>query len=217
MKKYLLNAISRLDKILYRNRDFVVIANNCWGAEIYRELNLEYNTPFVGLFLYGPDYIRLLENLDYYLTLDLSFSDSSRWNESIPDYPIGLLDDIEIHFLHYKDRDEANQKWNRRVSRLRTFSEGYQRFFFKICNRDGVDEQILKRFHALPFPNKVSFSLKEENYPGHFCVSDNENGIFVPDGVKLYHLSYKYFDVMEWVNSGRIRSNFFSRLKSILR
>ena len=32
--------------------------------------------------------------------------------------PIGILDDIEVIFLHYKSEDEAYQKWNRRKERI---------------------------------------------------------------------------------------------------
>lgn len=32
--------------------------------------------------------------------------------------PIGLIDDVEVVFLHYKTFDEAVEKWNRRKSRI---------------------------------------------------------------------------------------------------
>ena len=101
----MVSVTKRIDKILYRKNNFVVVSNNCWGAEIYKRLDLEYNTPFVGLFFYGPDYIKLLENFDYYMNKELSFVNESKWSKKTILFPIGKLDDIEIHFMHYKNED----------------------------------------------------------------------------------------------------------------
>lgn len=49
------------------DRNFTIISNNCWGGELYKELNLAYNTPFIGLFIYAPCYIKMLKNLRFYL------------------------------------------------------------------------------------------------------------------------------------------------------
>lgn len=98
-----------------RNKNFTIISNNCWGATIYQELNLHYLTPFVGLYLNAPCYIKLLKKLAYYLKLPLTFTETSRYeiyNEKKRkgewSYPVGLLDgDIEIHFFHYNSQEEA--------------------------------------------------------------------------------------------------------------
>lgn len=96
---------------------FTVVSNDCWSAEIYRYLNRPYNTPFVGLFLYGPDYARLLGDLDRNVRGPLDFG-SSRW-VSAPTYPVGLLaDEIEIHFLHYGSAEQARDTWHRRSARM---------------------------------------------------------------------------------------------------
>src|SRR5690606_24670996 len=106
-----------------QNRDFTIISDNCWGGFVYQNYNLSYSSPFVGLFIFSPDYIELLENLDDYLNKDLSFiqPSKSKYKEILLEdntfdkYPIGLLgDNVEIHFLHYKDDKEALQKWEYR-------------------------------------------------------------------------------------------------------
>lgn len=89
IKKFIVGTTQKIDKFLYQNRDFVIVSNNCWGAEIYKRLELEYNTPFVGLMIYGPDYIKLLENFDYYIDRELSFISVSKWLEGACPYPIG--------------------------------------------------------------------------------------------------------------------------------
>tara|TARA_R110002012_G_scaffold220618_1_gene392254 strand:+ start:5341 stop:6084 length:744 start_codon:yes stop_codon:yes gene_type:complete len=202
----------KLDRKLYKNKDFVVVSNNCWGAEIYKRLGLAYNTPFVGLFIFAPDYIKLLEQFDSYINCELSFVKESKWSNATILYPIGLLNDIEIHFMHYKDNEEALSKWLRRVNRMKQIIDK-DKYFFKICDRDFADSNILKQFHKLPYKNKISFGISDLDYKNHFKIEENEDHKTVPDGIKLYQFSYKYMDVLKWVNSGKVCINIYSKLK----
>ncbi len=214
IKKNLIKLTQSLDRRLYKNKEFVIISNNCWGAEIYKTLGVPYNTPFVGLFIFGPDYLRLLENIDYYLDLKLNFKQESKWLEGSIQYPIGVLDDIEIHFMHYKDESEAKSKWDRRLARMNKVTDK-NKYFFKICDRDLTDANIISKFHNLSLKNKISFGITESNDKNHIQIKENENNQNVPDGVKLYRYSFKYIDVLEWVNSGRITNNIYSKIKSV--
>lgn len=212
--KNLLEAIAvKIDRIEGCKGGFVVISNNCWGGGIYRRLNLPYNTPFVGLYMYGPDYIKLLENFDSYMSHKMEFIEFSRWLNNTATYPIGLLKDVEVHFLHYKDRVEAMEKWNRRLSRMNKIKDR-DKYFFKIDDRDFSDDDIIQRFHALPFKNKISFGLRKLDIKNHIQILENENGKNVPDGAVLYRISFKYFDVFKWINSGKIKSNWYSVIKA---
>ncbi len=200
----------KLDRFIYKNKDFVVISNNCWGAEIYKRLGLEYNTPFVGLYIYGPDYVKLLENFDSYMKMELLFVEKSKWLESTVSYPIGTLKDVEVHFLHYKDSDEAMEKWCRRLDRMNKTTD-LNKYYFKIDDRDLADKNTLLKFHSLPFKNKISFGIKELNIKNHIQIKENENNLTVPDGVTLYRASFRYVDVLKWVDSGVIKNNLGSR------
>ncbi len=91
------------------NTDFTIFSNNCWAAEIYKELDIKYQTPMVGLYVLPNDYIKLLEHLKEYMQYDLKFIKKSEKNA----YPIGLLHDVELHFMHYKTEEEAKEKWNK--------------------------------------------------------------------------------------------------------
>lgn len=62
----------------------------------------------------------MLKNIKYYLSGDISlqFVKESKYLEDFDNrYPIALLDDVELHFLHYADETEARQKWDRRIQR----------------------------------------------------------------------------------------------------
>jgi uncharacterized protein (DUF1919 family) len=204
----------KLDQKSLGDKEFVIISNNCWGAEIYKRLNKEYNTPFVGLFLFGPDYINLLEKFDYYMSQTLKFTTISKWIDSSVRYPIGKLDDIEIHFMHYENTDEAKSKWNRRLSRMNKIQDK-NKYYFKICDRDFTTSDLIKKFHALPFNNKISFGINKINLNAHIVLSENENNKCVPEGLILYKTSFKYIDIFKWIKTGEISSNWYSKMKFV--
>ncbi len=217
MKKRLIHYLSKivrgLDRLLYKKNQFVIISNNCWGAEIYQRLGVPYNTPFVGLFIFGPDYIKLLENLEHYLNFELTFKKESNWISHAVKYPIGLLDDIEIHFMHYKDDQQAKSNWTRRLERMNAVKDRND-YFYKICDRDLTNSDIILKFHDLPFKNKISFGINSLSPENHFHITENENNKTVPDGLQLYKCSFKYIDLLAWVTTGKITQNSYSKIKS---
>ncbi|WP_197428733.1 DUF1919 domain-containing protein [Phnomibacter ginsenosidimutans] len=100
-----------------------IISNDCFGGEYYRLLQLPYNTPFVGLMLMAPCYIKLLQHFDEYMEQPLHFVNESKYpslnvQRQANSYPIGMLNDVEIHFLHYHNAEEAATKWKRRCQRI---------------------------------------------------------------------------------------------------
>jgi uncharacterized protein (DUF1919 family) len=147
------------------NQKFCIISNDCWGAEIYKLLEKPFNTPFIGLMLMGPCYIQLLEDLKYYLNLPLHFIDQSKYGEmqaikSGINFPLGVLGDsgIEVHFLHYQSKEEAKEKWERRLNRM-----DWNHLFIKYdCNKDYADKELVERFVKIPHSNKIVFG--KENF-----------------------------------------------------
>lgn len=199
------NQLCKKDIKLLKDKNFVIIANNCWGGEVYQWFKRPYNSPFVGLYLHGPCYIKLLSNFNHYMSQELKFVNSTSYSTILPNYPVALLDDAEIHFLHYKSENEAEEKWTRRTNRMLEEPD-LGNYFFKICDLNNGSEAVLKKFHALPFKNKVSFgvknyaSLKDKN---HIKIKESykNKGLTVPNGVKLFKLSFLYFDVPKWLTN----------------
>ena len=150
-KKYL----SKSDIEDLGDKPFVVISNNCFGAEVYQWYQRPYNTPFIGLFIYGPCYFKLLSNFDHYMDQDLEFIEKSKYTEPHRAwlYPIARLDDIEIHFSHYENEEIAREKWTRRTARMKK-EKDKDNYFFKICDRDGNDK-LIEDFHRLPYKKKI--------------------------------------------------------------
>ena len=193
--------------------NFVLISRNCWGGQVYQWLGIPYNTPFVGLFMFGPCYMKLLNDFDRYMSFSLKFCETSKYPEAKNDYPIGLLDDIEIHFQHYKSREEAQEKWNRRKERMLKF-KNKDDYFFSICDRRRVTDDDIMAFHKLDFKNKISFSFKKIK-----GLSNREHIKFIqdlakkkgapPNGKKRFKLTFLYFDVVNYLNTARVTRTRF--------
>lgn len=163
-----------------RHTDFSIISNNCWaGTAVYQWFGLKYNTPTVGLFIMEEDYIRFLERLDWYMAqtpVIIRPKQSKYYNKISANgtkpvaYPIATIGgDVEIHFLHYLDAEEAIAKWMKRKHRI-----NYDRLLVKMSLRDsGYDiATMLNRFNKLPYKNKICFSPEGYDSPDVVVVPE---------------------------------------------
>jgi len=195
--------LNKKDIELLKDTNFVIISDNCWGGAVYQWLGRPYNTPFVGVGFYGDCYIKLLSNFDYYMRQELKFVTTSKYPQRKIEHPLALLDDIEVHFRHYKTEEEAKTKWTRRTQRMleETNKDNY---YFKICSAWSASEQNYKAFHALKYKNKLSFHINDKSTvetPGHIKVIEREKNKKneIVNGVKLFKLSFLYLDIFHWL------------------
>lgn len=186
-----------------KNTDFTIISSNCWGGSVYEDLNLKYNTPTVGLFFFAPCYIKFIESLKDLMMEPLVFVEVSKYPEAnqmrkLKKYPIGLIRDIEIHFLHYIDQTEAREKWIKRCSRV-----NYSNLYIAFTDRDLCTDENLKKFDELNFKNKIVFTAKRyDNLKTAVWLNDFEGKPFIDD-IYTNRWSYrKRFDVVNWLNNG---------------
>lgn len=185
------------------NSQFCIISNNCWGAEFYIERNIEYNSPFVGLFIPPLQFAKMANDLPEYLSQELVFVKETKCKEYEKlhlkeKYPIGLLNDIEIHFLHYKDENEAILKWNRRLDRMPKDSSNW---FIKACDGEINNwAEYTGLWNSIPY-NKVFFSAKKRIEIDNLIQIHESFNDYVTDGKALYKLSKDYFDVDKWIDS----------------
>ena len=177
--------IDRCTAIIFRSKlktkTFSIVCNNCLGGAFYHKFGLKYATPTVALIIFSDDYIKFLENFCFYIKQPLNFikkschpeANNSEWRRShnvFEDYPLGLLGDIEIHFLHYKNEAEAIEKWNRRKKRM-----NFNNLFF-VMTDDSCDKKIVERFNNLPYKKKILFTVKsQEKELFNWINSWNEN------------------------------------------
>lgn len=146
---------------LIHSKDLTIISNNCWAGKAYQYLGLPYRTPTVGLYFFSEEYLKFIGDLHHYLDEELVFipAAESKYAAELAKrgqtgVPIGVLDDVEIVFLHYRTEKEAKEKWERRCRRV-----NWDNLFLKFSRMDGCTEAQLKQFSALPFQNKFMFNI----------------------------------------------------------
>lgn len=195
--KHFIKEILRKQRIkALGTKEVVIIADNCWGGEFYKEFERPFNTPFIGLYLNPPCFIPLLQDFDRIMALPLEFIQESRkYPPSPTKYPIGLLDGhIEVHFLHYHSEEEALDKWNRRVDRMLRL-EDKNRYYFKFGVERREHLHYLDDFYKIPYRNKVSFAVWPYDDPRHVVMPDEK----LADGLTLYHQAKKKFNIVKWL------------------
>lgn len=144
-------------------KDLTIVSDNCYGVAYMKALNKPYESPFFSIFIYAPDYIKLLENFDEYMKLKPKAQDpegKSKYKRGLAKYPVIILDGskgpVEIHFAHEKQSaKEAIRKWVERRDRMNMNKKD---MFVKMDDRDKFTVDLGKRFLALKkFPNKRLF------------------------------------------------------------
>lgn len=171
-----------------KNKDFTIIASSCNGAVMYHDLGLPYLSPTINLFIDEHDFIKMVENLKWYM--DGPLVESGR-EES---YPIGRLRDIEIHFMHYKTFAEAAGKWEERKKRM-----NWDNLFIVGVSSDG-DPEIIRRFEQLPYKNKVIFSPVEyPEYRSVFWMRRFKNSWRTMTGFQWRLLKRRHLDEFDYV------------------
>jgi uncharacterized protein (DUF1919 family) len=211
IKQFLKTIISRLSFLklkirkkffsLLRNHDFTIISNNCWGGMVYQETLIEYKSPTVGLYFYPKDYLKFLNNLKYYLSLDIKFikiNDSKYFQDLrlrylTSPFPIGILEDIEIIFLHYKNEQLAYQKWNRRKKRI-----NFNNLIIKMNDQNGATDEDLFNFLKLPFKNKILFTVRSNVKGKNVFYSKNIKNNSVKSDMRFF---LKPLNIINYLNN----------------
>lgn len=188
-----LNLYLKLNKEKLINKDFSLISNDCWGAYVYTYLDIRYSSPFIWLYLSSSDFMKLAKDFKKYMECELKFIDSDM------SFPVGMLGDIKLNFNHYKTEDEARSCFEKRKERI-----NYNNLYFRMFSEN---EEEITSFKEIPHKNKVMFFNKEK----YFKASLDKNIILMQStpeylsfGQYAQLQSYKYFDIIEWLNSGNV-------------
>lgn len=210
-------AFKRRDKYLIQLRkkvkrtDFTIVANNCLAGTIYHDLGLEFRSPFIDMFISPEDFFKIVSNFEHYTDPKLEIKDISNSESS---YPIGLLDDVKLVFVHYKTFGEANDAWKRRVKRI-----NYKKILFLMSDtgkfvNTGFDNafisnEILEKFLNLEM-NNFYFLTNDVNKKtiknGSVIILKKylDNKSFYPGAIELFgkgtRCFEKYFNVLDWIN-----------------
>ncbi len=95
-----------------------IVSNNCWGGIIYRTLGLECLSPFKNLFLKDEDYLKMIQDIKSYMSIEPIGKRCETDPHSAKVYPVLEIGDIEIHCNHAENFEMAINDWNRRKSKI---------------------------------------------------------------------------------------------------
>ncbi|MBS5938618.1 DUF1919 domain-containing protein [Clostridium sp.] len=192
-------------EIKLKDENFTIVSNNCLGGYIYQYYNIEYRTPTLGLFMLAKDYIKFLTDIKGYLSTELEFinvKDSMYYEEykSYEDqikFPIAKLQDIEIFFMHYKDKEEVVEKWYRRIKKI-----NWSNLIVVMAENETFNYDVLKEFDKLPFVNKICFTRDEYKEIKSSCYI---NGMKDNDILWTVEEISKNFNLTDFINNREIQ------------
>ncbi len=138
-------------------KEFTLLADNCWGGRLYDKFSLQYLTPTIGLAINAEGFVKFVENLDEYLQKELIpiEKEQKRVNSEWGFYPC-MLGDIRIEFRHYRNVNDAINKWNRRKLRIKK-----ENIIVKMSYYGNTNNDVIERFKKIPC-KKILFTDKED-------------------------------------------------------
>lgn len=182
-----------------KTTNFTIISNNCWGGRLYEYFNLPKQSPTVGLYFFSEDYVKFCSNLKHYLSLDLSIvsAEESRHRDELykkgeNDVLIGKLDDVELVFLHYKDKQAILDKWKRRIDRI-----NWDNIILKFSYQNNCSEELIRQFMSIEGYQKICFCGKAIEGCPEVLIYPRSNG---PETIDETDNFGRYFNIVKLIN-----------------
>lgn len=196
-----MNFIQRIEWRLYKeikrrrlkNTTPTIIASNCNGEFLYYDMKLKFLSPTINLSFDMNDYVKMLENLRWYMEQPVL-----PYNDERFDFPTGKIGDIEIRFNHYNTFDEAVKKWEERKKRI-----NWDNLFILGIDGDNCTYDSIQRFDQLPYENKVIFThLPYPEFKSSYYISgfEKENGVGVLLYFKKTFFIRRYLDDFDYIS-----------------
>ncbi|WP_426350915.1 DUF1919 domain-containing protein [Alloiococcus sp. CFN-8] len=142
------NLIIKKARVALKSKDFTIISQNCIGGVFYHDMGMELLSPTINLFFKAEDFVRFVLNLEYYMNLEIEM----HWEE---EYPVGLLGDISIYFMHYKTCREAKENWQKRVKRI-----NYDRIIVFSTDRESFTDSVFREWTKVQYPKILLTAVK---------------------------------------------------------
>ncbi len=127
-----------------------LISMNCIAGTYYHDVNKRFLTPTINLFFTADDFIKFVNGLEKYLSITPKVTMGEK-------YPIGVLDDIKIYFMHFDSTDLALEKWEERKKRV-----NLDRVFVIMVEQNGFTNKNYEDFQHIKYP-KILFTRNPEH------------------------------------------------------
>ena len=182
---------------LRNSHQTIIITNNCWGG-YYKDLDIPFITPFIGLFLEPDHYVNLIKNFDMIINSKLVV-------EKGEGYPIGYLGDVKLDFLHYENSVDAYDKFSRRRDRLLEIrmKKPTSRVIVKFCDTNGATSDQINDFYIYcsRVGTPITFTKDKIDQNNNFKIKRRHIiNNRLPDGLRLYKLRYSYLNFANFIS-----------------
>lgn len=187
-----------------KNDHFTIITDTCIGGVMYHKLGKQFMSPTINLWMYENDFYRFVHNLRHYLAQPLRFV------HGIESTPTAYLDDIMIHFNHYKSDEQAETKWNERAKRI-----NWDNLFIICSDRpdDGpITHEDMISLKEIPCRGKVIFSTRRYDDIDYIVPlpkdpkGDFVNSYMFDKNEDINRWRWEdAFDWVHWLNTGEVK------------
>ena len=173
-----------------RENPVTILSDDCWGGNVYRELDLPFTSPLINIYWPRESFCEFIKDPLFYLKEPLHMVRDGVPRESM--FPIGRLGDekrsVELHFVHSKSYQKAEEDWNRRVKRINE-----DRLFVKFAFEASAPrrEEYLSVFRKLTCPKICA-------YPGE--TGEKDKDVFYSRMFERDWYDDKYLKMREFKN-----------------
>jgi uncharacterized protein (DUF1919 family) len=185
--------ITKINKHKLTNNSFSIFCSNCIGGIIYHNMNLQFQSPTINLWIKNKDFIKMMQNLEHYLESELV----EVFDKTVK-YPIGMIDDVLIHFNHYKSFNEANIKWNERKQRI-----DFENLYFMLSD-EGLSYDDIVALENVRCKRLIIFTAKDYGLPYCFQLKKYQNkkhvGLYSVLDLNGLRPFEKEFNYILWLN-----------------
>ena len=194
----------RKSKLL--RQDFSIISNTCWAYDVYGYLDIEPQTPTSRMIIWPLHYIKLLDRLDSYLSLPLTFKRkciTPRYDYSNI-HIVCQLGDIEIHFVHDTEFEIAGTRWKSGVEKLNR-----ENLFIVMDDAHfPLTIDIAAAFDRLKYENKVLLTPYDFGDLRSVCRYSKDK-VWLRAALNINHyIRYERFDFVKWFNNGGVGKDY---------
>lgn len=166
--------------IKVKQSHITLITESCYGGLIYHRYGLQFTSPFINIRINQYDYLKILENFEYYIKqpLVLKHEWDSRDKFSVTTmrkgidwgfcgFPVFFLGDVEVNAVHAYDVNDFQNKWTERKDRM-----NFENLFAMMVIEN---DEIAERFSALQFDHKLGFYYKDTGLKDILYLKEYDN------------------------------------------
>lgn len=156
--------------IKLKNSSLTIFSPNCWAGVCYHRLGLEFLSPTINMWENVDDFNKLMLNIGTYMTYSVEFFKTGYEPTLKREYPIGLLNDILLHFNHYESFEQAVGCWEKRKKRINKNNI--------LIVSYATSEKTIYEFENITHKNKLIFTSLDVNTPSSYHLSPDNSGTY---------------------------------------